>query len=71
MKLLLTLITIAFACAIVLGAIAINLSQKQFHSYDYHIKLINTGEVIITSDYHVTDTIKLEEVEEYIILDNL
>lgn len=75
MKLVLTLMTIAVACGITLGCIALNAIDQAKNdsnsSCDYHIYLLQNGEVTITSKQGISNTIKLEDIPVYITADNL
>lgn len=69
MKLIIFLLMVGITCGGVLAAIALNLNSEH-ERFDYHLDLKGDS-IQIKTDLGVDTTIHFDELEEFIIRDNL
>lgn len=72
MKLIIFLLAFAAICGMTLGGIALVYIDKQHPpvKYDYLLELRNDT-IFVTSEYGVTNAVYADQLEEYLIWDNL
>ena len=72
MKLIIFLLAIAGICGMTLGGMALVYIDKQHPpvEYDYLLELRNDT-IFVTSEYGVTNAVYADQLEEYLIWDNL